>query len=107
MYDLLLILNNLLVFLKLLHASTHLRHPNQKFQITITITSSMLAAEGNNRHLLSPLQETYKIWQSYIENDGLDKIDATIMRLAVDGLWLSEIFGLDALDESMREGHSL
>ncbi|MCD8821365.1 TetR/AcrR family transcriptional regulator [Staphylococcus gallinarum] len=67
------------------------------------ITSSMLAAEGNNRHLLSPLQETYKIWQSYIENDGLDKIDATIMRLAVDGLWLSEIFGLDALDESMRE----
>ncbi|RIP37291.1 TetR/AcrR family transcriptional regulator [Staphylococcus gallinarum] len=67
------------------------------------ITSSMLAAEGNNRHLLTPLQETYKIWQSYIENDGLDKVDATIMRLAVDGLWLSEIFGLDALDETMRK----
>ncbi|MCG7338101.1 TetR/AcrR family transcriptional regulator [Staphylococcus sp. ACRSN] len=67
------------------------------------ITSSMLAAEGNNRHLLTPLQDTYKSWQSYIENDGLDKVDATIMRLAVDGLWLSEIFGLDAIDESMRE----
>ncbi|MDN8848148.1 TetR/AcrR family transcriptional regulator, partial [Staphylococcus aureus] len=52
---------------------------------------------------LLPLQDTYKEWQHNIENDGLDKVDATIMRLAVDGLWLSEIFGLDNLDESMRE----
>ena len=37
-----------------------------------------------------------------IEKDGIDKVDATIIRLAVDGLWLSEIFGLDALDETMR-----
>ncbi|PHK48931.1 TetR/AcrR family transcriptional regulator [Staphylococcus edaphicus] len=68
-----------------------------------SITSGMLAAQGINSQLLQPLQDTYKEWQKNIENDGLDKVDATIIRLAVDGLWLSEIFGLDGLDEDMRE----
>ncbi|MBU0438336.1 TetR family transcriptional regulator [Staphylococcus succinus] len=67
-----------------------------------SITSGMLAAQGINSQLLLPLQDTYKTWQNKIEHDGLDKVDATIIRLAIDGLWLSEIFGLDALDESMR-----
>ena len=62
----------------------------------------MLAAQGINSNLLLPLQDTYKDWQEKIEKDGIDKVDATIIRLAVDGLWLSEIFGLDALDETMR-----
>lgn len=66
------------------------------------ITSGMLAAQGINSNLLLPLQDTYKVWQDKIERDGLDKVDATIIRLAVDGLWLSEVFGIDALDESMR-----
>ncbi|MDU6506853.1 MAG: TetR/AcrR family transcriptional regulator, partial [Staphylococcus sp.] len=38
-----------------------------------------------------------------IVNDGLDEVDATIIRLAVDGLWLSEVFGISAVDEAMRE----
>ncbi|MGE0974058.1 TetR family transcriptional regulator [Staphylococcus cohnii] len=67
-----------------------------------SITSGMLAAQGINSNLLLPLQDTYKDWQEKIEKDGIDKVDATIIRLAVDGLWLSEIFGLDALDETMR-----
>src|SRR5699024_4730933 len=67
-----------------------------------SITSGMLAAQGINSNLLLPLQDTYKAWQDKIERDGLDKVDATIIRLAVDDLWLSEVFGLDALDESMR-----
>ena len=68
-----------------------------------SITSGMLAAQATNSNLLLPLQETYQSWQSEIENDGLDEIDATIYRLAVDGLWLSEIFGIDAIDEKMRQ----
>ncbi len=66
------------------------------------ITSGMLAAQGINRELLAPLQETYSGWQEKIEQDGIDNVDATIIRLAVDGLWLSEVFGLDAIDEDMR-----
>lgn len=68
-----------------------------------SITSGMLAAQGINQNLLSPLQDTYQEWQTQIENDGLDPIDATIIRLAIDGLWLSEIFGIDALDDDMRQ----
>ena len=41
--------------------------------------------------------------QYQITHDGLDEVDATIIRLAVDGLWLSEIFGISAIDEEMRE----
>ncbi|AKG74603.1 TetR/AcrR family transcriptional regulator [Salinicoccus halodurans] len=67
------------------------------------ITSGMLAAQGINRELLTPLQKTYGEWQANIENDEIDNVDATIIRLAVDGLWLSEIFGLDAIDDEMRE----
>ncbi|KAB2253905.1 TetR/AcrR family transcriptional regulator [Staphylococcus epidermidis] len=67
------------------------------------ITSGMLAAQGTNRSLLSPLKISYQEWQYQITHDGLDEVDATIIRLAVDGLWLSEIFGISAIDEEMRE----
>ena len=67
------------------------------------ITSGMLAAQGTNRSLLSPLKTSYQEWQYQITHDGLDEVDATIIRLAVDGLWLSEIFGISAIDEEMRE----
>ena len=63
----------------------------------------MLAAQGTNRSLLSPLKTLYQEWQYQITHDGLDEVDATIIRLAVDGLWLSEIFGISAIDEEMRE----
>ena len=48
-------------------------------------------AQGSNKALLLPLKSLYEDWQSQIVNDGLDEIDATIIRLAVDGLWLSEV----------------
>ncbi|MDS3865932.1 TetR/AcrR family transcriptional regulator [Staphylococcus hominis] len=67
------------------------------------ITSAMLAAQGSNRELLSPLKMSYQEWQEQILQDGMDDVDATIIRLAVDGLWLSEIFGISAIDEKMRE----
>ncbi|SUM67405.1 transcriptional regulator [Staphylococcus saccharolyticus] len=67
------------------------------------ITSGMLAAQGTNRSLLLPLRASYQEWQQQIAHDGLDEVDATIIRLAVDGLWLSEIFGISALDEEMQE----
>ena len=46
--------------------------------------------KGSNKALLLPLKSLYEDWQSQIVNDGLDEIDATIIRL-VDGLWLSEV----------------
>lgn len=68
-----------------------------------TVSSGMLAAQGINPELLEPLQQTYANWQHQMEQDGLDQVDATILRLAVDGLWLSEIFGLGPLPDSLRK----
>lgn len=67
------------------------------------ISAGMLAAQGINPELLKPLQETYSKWQDQIQQDGLDEVQATILRLAVDGLWLSEIFGLGTLDKDLRK----
>ena len=50
-----------------------------------------LLHKGSNKALLLPLKSLYEDWQSQIVNDGLDEVDATIIRLAVDGLWLSEV----------------
>ncbi|MBF7016289.1 TetR/AcrR family transcriptional regulator [Staphylococcus durrellii] len=86
---------------KLIRAFIEATREHQKKNASIT--SGMLAAQGTNSNLLAPLQKTYKDWQYKIEHDGLDDVDATIYRLAVDGLWLSEIFGIDAIDESMRQ----
>lgn len=67
-----------------------------------TISAGMLAAQGINPELMKPLQDTYENWQEHMEHDGLDEVDATITRLAIDGLWLSEIFGLAPLDPELR-----
>ncbi|MCF7914767.1 MAG: TetR/AcrR family transcriptional regulator [Spirochaetaceae bacterium] len=68
------------------------------------ISAGMLAAQGINPKLLKPLHDTYSEWQSHIQkDDGLDPVEATILRLAVDGLWLSDLFGLGPLDRELRE----
>jgi AcrR family transcriptional regulator len=42
-------------------------------------------------------------WQARIERDGLDPVLATIVRLAIDGLWLGENFNLLRLEPETRQ----
>jgi AcrR family transcriptional regulator len=51
---------------------------------------------------LGPVQEQGLRTQEGIEKDGLDPVLATIIRLAVDGLWLSENFNLMRFDKDMK-----
>lgn len=51
---------------------------------------------------LGPVQEQGARTQRDIENDGFDPVLATIIRLAVDGLWLSENFNLMRFDKDMK-----
>lgn len=52
------------------------------------------------------LQESVAIYEERcrqrIETDGLDPIQATIVQLAIDGLWFSEVFQLSSFDETRR-----
>ncbi|WP_211746162.1 TetR/AcrR family transcriptional regulator [Paenibacillus sp. Marseille-Q4541] len=56
-----------------------------------------------NKDLLGELQNQYSIWQKNLENDGIDPVDASIIRLVADGLWFSELFGIGKIDDELRE----
>lgn len=51
---------------------------------------------------LGPVQDQGARTQADVERDGLDPVLATIIRLAIDGLWLSENFNLMRFDPNMK-----
>jgi len=67
------------------------------------MSSALVAAIYTNPELLEKLQQQYEEWQIKIENDGIDPVRATIARLAADGLWFAEIFGLGPLKSELKE----
>ncbi|QBP40254.1 TetR/AcrR family transcriptional regulator [Paenisporosarcina antarctica] len=65
--------------------------------------AGLLAAKAVNEELLDPIRELYTKWQKEIENDGIDPVKATIIRLATDGIWLSELFDIHHIGEEKKE----
>ena len=49
-----------------------------------------------------PLQEAADGWQARLVDDGLDPTTATVVRMACDGLWLCDLFGLASPRGSLR-----
>jgi len=64
--------------------------------------AALIAAAAAQPELMRPLQRAFDGWQARIEDDGLDPALATALRLAADGLWLSELFGLAIPSVSLR-----
>jgi AcrR family transcriptional regulator len=58
--------------------------------------AALIAAAAAQPELLVPLQEAADRWQDRLEHDGLDPTMATVLRLACDGLWMCDLFGLAA-----------
>ncbi len=56
--------------------------------------AALIAAAAAEPALLEPLQLAAQRWQARLEDDGLDPTLATVLRLACDGLWLCDLFGL-------------
>lgn len=67
------------------------------------MNAGLLAAKAVNSDLLEPIREAYKEWQHDIENDGLDPVKATIIRLAIDGIWLSELFDIYQIEDVKKD----
>ncbi len=65
--------------------------------------SALLAAVANNPALLEPLRAHYASWQAHIENDGVSPARATIIRLALDGLWFADLLDLAPPNGPLRE----
>ena len=67
-----------------------------------SLCSSMTTALLSFPERLGPVQQQGQRTQREIEQDGLDPVLATIIRLAVDGLWLSENFNVMRFDPAMK-----
>ena len=64
-------------------------------------SAGMLAAVANDMSLLEPLAERYRVLHQQLENVS-DPDLATIVRLAADGLWFTELFNVSPLTEERR-----
>ena len=63
---------------------------------------ALLAAVGYDPSLLGPLQVRYRAWVERLDGDGLPGVDAHVVRLAADGLWAADLFGLAPPDPALR-----
>lgn len=67
------------------------------------LSSALIAAMFTNPSLLDVYKKEYNLLISKLTNDGIDPIKVTIIRLAIDGFWFSEIFELSPLDEKLKD----
>jgi AcrR family transcriptional regulator len=68
----------------------------------IRLGAALIAAAAAEPALLQPLQDDFARMQELVEDDGIDPARATLVRLAADGLWLADLFGLAPLDAALR-----
>jgi AcrR family transcriptional regulator len=67
------------------------------------IDSGILAVLALQPERLEAVRARYEGWQERISDDGIDPVDATIVRLAADGLWFSELMGLAPPRGALRQ----
>lgn len=65
-------------------------------------SSALFAAVSINPELLKPMHERYAVWQARLEETTTDPALATIIRLAMDGLWIADLFGMAPPDAALR-----
>jgi AcrR family transcriptional regulator len=67
-----------------------------------SVNGAVTAALAHSLTHLEPVRRQGKRHQTAIQNDGLDPVQATIIRLAVDGLWFTESLGLMRYDRKLK-----
>jgi AcrR family transcriptional regulator len=67
------------------------------------IQTALIAAAGTDPQYLDPFRQRLTHWQQRLENDGIDPATACIVRLAIDGLCLGEVFGMPVPSGELRQ----
>jgi AcrR family transcriptional regulator len=57
-------------------------------------SAALLAAVAADPQHMSEVHTTWDRWQARLENESVERVDATVARLAADGLWLADLLGL-------------
>jgi len=63
----------------------------------------LLAALAAEPGVLASARSHYGEWQARLAEGAADPVDATVARLAADGLWLADLLGLAAPAGDLRE----
>jgi AcrR family transcriptional regulator len=66
------------------------------------VNGSLTAALANYPERLAPVREQSARSQRLVANDGLDPILASIIRFAIDGMWLGENFNLIRIEPKLK-----
>lgn len=70
----------------------------------LEMSGGVLAAAASNPELLEPMRQRYVLWQNRMSAECKDPVEATIARLAADGLFFCEMFDLAPLESELRSG---
>jgi AcrR family transcriptional regulator len=65
--------------------------------------AGMLAALVADPQVLAAVRERHVAWQDRVTTEGGDPVDATVARLAADGLWLADLLGMAPPQGDLRE----
>ena len=71
-------------------------------ELNVEMNTAFLAAVATNPELLKIMAERFQELHARIEDDNIDPIIATIVRLAADGMYFNQLYGLN-LQEDTRE----
>jgi AcrR family transcriptional regulator len=63
----------------------------------------LLAALIAEPAVLERVRERYASWQARLEREGGDPVQATVARLAADGLWLADLLGFSPPGGELRD----
>jgi AcrR family transcriptional regulator len=65
--------------------------------------AGLLAALVADPAVLAKVRERYATWQDRVATEGGDPVEATVARLAADGLWLADLLGMAPPEGELRE----
>ena len=64
--------------------------------------AGLLAALVADPQVLGAVRERHAGWQDRVATEGGDPVDATVARLAADGLWLADLLGIAPPEGDLR-----
>ncbi len=67
------------------------------------VDSGIVAAMVLNPDRLETVRARYRSWQERLGHDGIDEVDATLVRMAAEGLWFCELLDLGPPSGELRE----
>ena len=65
--------------------------------------AGLLAALVADPAVLAKVRERYATWQDRVATEGGDAVEATVARLAADGLWLADLLGMAPPEGELRD----